>query len=284
MFDTITILGTGLIGCSVLRAARERGLARRFQAWDIRPDHALVCEKNGWADAASLSCVEAVKGADLVVIAAPTDRVASLVAQIAEHLKPGAVVTDVGSTKGHAVRIAHAAMSPGRHFVGAHPMAGSEKNGPEASRADLFEGRVCFVTPMADRTDAGALDRVMRFWTALGSRVVVETPDEHDEIVAHVSHLPHALAVVLALTLEARPSSWRERSGGGLRDTTRVAGGDPDIWRAIFMENRHELVRAIDAADERLQDLKKALAAGDESAVRSMLARAREWRAGVPQA
>lgn len=284
MFDTITILGTGLIGCSVLRAARERGLARRFHAWDIRPDNALACEQNGWADVVFPSCVDAVKGADFVVIAAPTDRVAPLVAQIASALKPGAIVTDVGSTKGHAVRIAHAAMPPGRHFVGAHPMAGSEKNGPAASRADLFDGRVCFVTPMEERTDAAALDRVMRFWTALGSRVVTQTPDEHDEVVAHVSHLPHALAVVLALTLDGRPSGWREQAGGGLRDTTRVAGGDPDIWRAIFMENRHELVRAIDAADERLQDLKKALAAGDDAAVRSMLVRARDWRAGVPSA
>ncbi len=282
MFDTLAILGTGLIGSSVLRAARERGLARRFQAWDLRPENALACERAGWADIVCPTGEQAVVGADLVVIAAPTDRVAPLVEQIAPHLKPGALVTDVGSTKGAAVRLAHAAMPAGRHYVGAHPMAGSEKNGPAASSADLFLDRVCFVTPLAGRTDPDATERVIRFWSALGSRVVIRTPDEHDEIVAHVSHLPHALAVVLALTLAEKPSDWRNQAGGGLRDTTRIAGGDPEIWRAIFMENRDELIRALDMADDRLQVLKKALAAGDEASVRSQLVRARDWRAGVP--
>ena len=282
MFDTLVILGTGLIGCSVVRAARERGLARRFYAWDLRPENAVRCESQGWVDAVFADPVSAVKDADFVVIATPADTVAAMVARIAPHLKPGAIVTDVGSTKGHAVRVAHAAMPEGRHFVGSHPMAGSEKNGPDASRSDLFEGRACFVTPMEERTNPAAAERVVRFWMGRGARVVTKSPDEHDEIVAHVSHLPHALAVVLALALSDKPTDWRALAGGGLRDTSRVAGGDPDIWRAIFMENRHEVVRALDAADTRLQEMRKALDQGDETAIRSLLVRARDWRAGLP--
>ena len=281
MFDTLAILGTGLIGASVLSAAKARGLARRALAWDLRPENSRLCAESGWADAAPESLPEAVREADLVVIATPADTVAELAARIAPHLKKGALVTDAGSTKGHAARLAHAAMPEHAFYVGAHPMAGSEKNGPGAAKPDLFEGRACFVTPLAGRTDASATARVSAFWAALGARIVETNPDDHDEIVAHVSHLPHVSAVALACTLADRPEAWRECAGGGLRDTTRVAGGDVEIWRAILMENRHEVARAIESFERELKALREALESNDSTTLCALLERGKAWRAGL---
>ncbi len=282
MFDTLAVLGTGLIGASILRAAKARGLARRLVAWDIRADASGHCLENGWAHEAPQALAEAVREADLVVIATPADTVGELAGRISAHLKHGALVTDAGSTKGHAARIAHAAMPAYAFYVGAHPMAGSEKNGPGAARAELFEGRACFITPMAGRTDEDAALRVGEFWAALGARPVTASPDDHDEIVAHVSHLPHAAAAALACTLANHPDSWRECAGGGLRDTTRVAGGDVEIWRAILMENRHEVVRAIGAFERELVALREALESNDSTRLCEMLERGKAWRDGFP--
>ena len=281
VFDTLAILGSGLIGASVLRAAKARGLARRAVVCDARAENRDFCVSAGWADFATADAREAVREADLVVIATPADTVGDIAEKIAPYLKPGAVVTDAASTKGHIARVAHAAMPEGRHFVASHPMAGSEKNGPGAARDDLFEGRACFVTPLYGRTDDGALARVSKFWEQLGARVVTVSPDEHDEIVAHISHLPHLAAVALAGTLSAKPDLWRDSAGGGLRDTTRIAGGDPEIWRAILMENRHEVARAVESFELRLRELREALESNDSRAITRALEAGREWRAGL---
>lgn len=264
-----------------MRAARERGLVRRVAVWDILPEHARRCVAEGWADEVFETPERAAREGDLTVVATPADTVADLVARIASHLKPGGLVTDAGSTKAGVVRAAHATPGAARWFVGAHPMAGSEKNGPAASRADLFEGRVCFVTPAEGESDPVATARVCGFWSALGARVVTRSPEEHDAITAHVSHLPHAMAVALVLTLADRPESWRVLGGGGLRDTSRVAGGDPEIWRAIFSENRREVVRALDEAREKLALLRGALDRGDDATLIALLTAARDWRAGL---
>lgn len=281
VIDTLAILGSGLIGASVLRAAKERGLARRLVAWDLLPANRDFCVASGWADSAPADLADAVREADLVVIATPADTVGDLAERIAKHLKPGALVTDAASTKGHIARVAHAAMPEGRHFVGAHPMAGSEKNGPGAARADLFEGRACFITPLSGRTGRDAVDRVSGFWKSLGTNPVETGPDDHDEIVAHISHLPHLAAVALASTLADKPDFWRDSSGGGLRDTTRIAGGDPEIWRAILMENRHEVARAVGAFEAELRALRESLESNDARVLTRTLDRAREWRAGL---
>lgn len=281
VIDTLAILGSGLIGASVLRAAKARGLFRRSVVWDIRAENRDFCVSSGWADVATEDLGEAVCEADLVVIATPADTVGDLVERIARHLKPGALVTDAASTKGHIARVAHAAMPEGRHFVAAHPMAGSEKNGPGAAKADLFEGRACFITPLSGRTDDNAVARVSEFWKQLGSRVVEVSPDDHDEIVAHISHLPHIAAVALSGMLAKKPDLWRDCAGGGLRDTTRVAGGDPEIWRAILLENRHEVARAVESFERELRDLREALESNDSRALTRALEAGREWRAGL---
>ncbi len=281
VFDTLAILGSGLIGASVLRAAKARGLFLRAVVWDISAENRDACVSAGWAASATADLAEAVRGADLVVIATPADTVGDLVVRIAGHLKPGALVTDAASTKGHIARVAHAAMPEGRHFVAAHPMAGSEKNGPGAAREDLFEGRVCFIAPLAGRTDADAVARVSGFWKSLGAGPVEVSPDDHDEIVAHISHLPHLAAVALAGLLAEKPESWRDCAGGGLRDTTRIAGGDPEIWRAILMENRHEVARAVESYERRLRELREALESNDSRAITRALETGRAWRSGL---
>jgi cyclohexadieny/prephenate dehydrogenase len=281
VIDTLAILGSGLIGASVLRAAKARGLFRRSVVWDIRAENRDFCVSAGWADAATDDIAEAVREADLIVIATPADTVGDLVERIAKHLKPGALVTDAASTKGHIARVAHAGMPEGRHFVAAHPMAGSEKNGPAAAKEDLFEGRACFVTPLPGRTDDTAVARVSGFWKSLGANIVEVSPDDHDEIVAHISHLPHIAAVALAGMLAGKPDLWRDCGGGGLRDTTRIAGGDPEIWRAILMENRHEVARAVESFEKELRNLREALESNDARALTRSLEAGREWRSGL---
>lgn len=281
VFDSLAILGTGLIGASVAAAAKSHAVARRIAVWDILPTNSRHAVDTGLADLCAATAEEAVRDADIVVIATPADTVGDIVARIAPHLKPGALVTDAASTKAHIARVAYSAMPEGRHFVGAHPMAGSEKNGPRNAHADLFKGRACFITPLSGRTDPGAVDRVSGFWSAFGAVPKTVTPDDHDEIVAYLSHLPHIAAVALALTISEGREDRRDCAGGGLRDTTRIAGGDPELWRAILIGNRHEVVRAIAGFRERLAELSEALESNDAHALTKRLESAREWRSGI---
>jgi prephenate dehydrogenase len=223
---------------------------------------------------------EAVAGSDFVVVCPPVDRIVSLVEEVAPFLGPEAVVTDVGSVKGSLVRHAAAAVRDRARFVGSHPMAGSDRTGHVHADPDLFRGRPCFVTPLPD-TDPDAIQRVVDFWRALDAVVVTEKPETHDEIVAHVSHLPHALASVLCATLAARDRRWRALAGPGLRDTTRIAASDEDLWRAIFQLTRDEVLRSIRAFQQELEFFQAALANDDLFAVRAILERGRDYREGL---
>jgi prephenate dehydrogenase len=201
------------------------------------------------------------------------------VRQIAPHLPVGAIVTDVGSVKGAIVRPAHAALPSGVHFVGAHPMAGSEKTGWERGSATLFEHRTCFVVPLPE-TDPQATVQVAGFWTGLGASVTVVTPEEHDRIAAHISHLPQVVASSLCSLLAQRDPSWRRYAGGGLRDTTRIAGSDPALWRTILEQNRDEVRRALQQFQVELQSFDAALAKSDWAEVTERLARGKAYRDG----
>jgi prephenate dehydrogenase len=189
-------------------------------------------------------------------------------------------VTDVGSVKGDIARLGHASMRPDTYFVPAHPMAGSDKNGWEHSTATLFENRVCFITPLPE-SNAGAVEAVAAFWQDLGMQVVSTSPDTHDEIVAHISHLPQILASTLCQFLATKDHSWRNYAGGGLRDTTRIAGSDPVIWRAIIEHNRDEILRALHQYQDELQAFASALANRDYLEVQARLERARSYRGGL---
>jgi cyclohexadieny/prephenate dehydrogenase len=277
MLEQLTILAPGLIGASVARAARAREAAGRIVLWARRPETRLALAKQPWCTATRETPEAAVEGATLVVIAAPVDRIAPLVRQIAPHLGAGAVVCDVGSVKGEVARLGHEALRGKAHFVGAHPMAGSEKTGWEHGSAELFEGRTCFVTPLAS-TDAEALAKVVAFWKDLGAEVVTVDPDKHDEIVAHISHLPQVLASSLCAFLGTRDARWRNYAGGGLRDTTRIAGSDPKLWTSILEQNRDEVLRAIRLFQDDLEGLQAALANRDFVEVAARLERGRAYR------
>lgn len=273
----LTILAPGLLGGSVARAARARGVAQRIVLWARRPEARLCLREQSWCDAVADTPEAAVKEAQLVVIAAPVDRIIPLTEQISAALPEGAIVTDVGSVKGDIASLGAAALGSRAHFVGSHPMAGSEKTGWEHGTETLFERRPCFVTPLAD-TNAQALTTVVEFWTALGSRVTSVTPDEHDEIVAHISHLPQIIASSLCSFLATKNSAWRNHAGGGLRDTTRIASSDPDLWRTILEQNRDEVLRALREYEDELHAFQVALANRDFADLTARMARGRAYR------
>ncbi|MBL9215730.1 MAG: prephenate dehydrogenase/arogenate dehydrogenase family protein [Opitutaceae bacterium] len=277
MFDQIAILAPGLLGGSVARAARHYGSARRTVLWARRPETRLELQGQPWCDRVADTPADAVRDAQLVVVCAPVDQIVPLVRQAAPGLAPGALVTDVGSVKGEICRAGHQALAPRAHFVGSHPMAGSEKTGWEHGRADLFARRTVFVTPLPE-TDAAATGRVAAFWRACDADVATCAPDTHDEIVAHISHLPQVIASTLCACLNRRDPAWRNFAGGGLRDTTRIAGSDPRLWKTILEQNRDEVLRALRGYQEELHGMERALANRDWFEVQAVIERGKAYR------
>jgi prephenate dehydrogenase len=276
--DQLTILAPGLLGGSVARAARARGVAKRIVLWARRPESRLQLRAQPWCDGVADTPEEAARNASLVVIAAPVDRIVPLAGQIAPVLPRGAVVTDVGSVKGEIARLGQAALATaGANFIGAHPMAGSEKTGWEHGTAELFERRTCFVTPLPE-SPAEAVGKVVAFWTELGSEVVTVSPDQHDEIVAHISHLPQIIASSLCAFLATKNPAWRNYAGGGLRDTTRIAGSDAQLWRSILEQNHDEVLRALRQFEDELHQFQIALANRDYVDVVARLERGKAYR------
>jgi prephenate dehydrogenase len=278
--DQLTILAPGLLGASVALAARERKLAKRVVIWARRSEvrHDLVDAKLG--DAVAETAEAAAKNASLVVVAAPVDAIVPLIREIASHLPAGAIVTDVGSVKGEIARQGHAVLRGQVHFVGSHPMAGSEKTGWKHGTPSLFEGRTCFVTPLK-HTNPEATASVSKFWTDLGAKVVAVDPATHDRIVAHISHLPQVLASSLCAFLAREDPAWRAYAGGGLRDTTRIAGSSPELWRTILDQNRSEVLSALQGYQAELARLEKALAEKDWNTVVALLEKGRDYRQGI---
>lgn len=277
VFNHVTILAPGLLGGSLARAVRHYGVTGHTTLWARRPETRLQLQSQPWCSQVAATPEEAVAHADLVVVCSPVDQIVPLVTRIAGHLAPGALVTDVGSVKGEICRLSHAALAGRAQFVGSHPMAGSEKTGWEHGRADLFVGRTAFVTPLPE-TDLRAAEHIAAFWTAVESQVATVAPDAHDEIVAHISHLPQVLASTLCASLAKRDLGWRNFGGGGLRDTTRIAGSDPKLWKTILEQNRDEVLRAVRAYQEELHGLERALANRDWFEVQAILERGKAYR------
>lgn len=273
----LTILAPGLLGASLGRAAFQRGLTDRVVVWARREEVRQACLAEGWCRAACEDPREAVAGAGLVVICTPVTRIVPLLTAVADALPEDVVVTDVGSTKGQICRSAESILPPRRHFVGSHPMAGSEKSGHENASEELFEGRVCFVTP-TEGSDAAAVQTVQTLWQEIGMRVIRETPEAHDAIVARLSHVPHLTATALCLALSEHPADWVELAGGGLRDTTRVAAGQPGMWRDICEENREAILTALGELQESLGQIHQALQARDFDHLQALLERGRAYR------
>jgi len=259
MFQQITILGPGLLGASLAMAVKERGLTARVVTWSRRPESRAKCLNQSWCDAVFNTPEEAVAGSDLVVICTPVQTIVPLLEKIRPALAENALVTDVGSTKSLICREARSALEDhSATFLGAHPMAGSEQAGMEHAQADLFENAACILTPLDDAATA-TIAQLSAFWDALGMTVSSVSPETHDEIVAHVSHLPHLLASTLCGTLATQDHTWRNLAGAGLRDTTRVASGDPQLWKQILEQNSIEVLWAIEGFEKELHKLKSAL-------------------------
>jgi len=271
---TLAILGVGLIGGSIGLAAKRRGLARRVLGIGRQPSSLDEALRVGAIDEAFLDAAAAVRQANLVIFCTPVDRIAAQVLSLAEAYQPGTLLTDAGSTKAAIVRDLDGRLPAGVTFVGSHPLAGSEKKGAGFADARLFENRLTVVTPTAG-TSPAACERVAAFWQALGARVKMMPPEEHDQALALTSHLPHLLASALAGLL---PPELRELTATGFRDTTRVAAGDPALWTAIFAQNREAVGDALDLLQERLRRFRAAFRAGDWSQVDELLAQAKRNR------
>jgi prephenate dehydrogenase len=279
-WNKITLVGVGLLGGSLGLTIKRRRLARRVTGFVRRAATARDCRRLKVADEATLDLAAAVAGADLVIICTPLAQMRSLVKQMLPALKPGVIVTDVGSVKASVVKeLEPLVAGAGGHFVGSHPMAGAEKTGVAASRPDLFECATCVVTPTR-RTNAVALRKVEDFWKAVGGRLLRLTPEIHDALVSRSSHLPHVVAATLAHGVldPARPKSQAALCANGFRDTTRIASGSPEMWRDIALANRRNVARALDGFMVDLRKFQRALANSDEKAVTRFFETAKQRR------
>ena len=283
--DKLTIVGAGLLGGSLGLAARERGLAKRVTALVRRPESVSECHALGVADEVTQGEAEAITGADLVILCTPVASMAGLAKRCSAHLKKGAIVTDVGSTKRQLMEdLTPLIAEAGAHFVGSHPMAGSAQTGPSAATAALFDGAVCVVTT-TDTTDATALQSVNEFWEALGSTIVAMSADEHDQLVARCSHLPHLLSSTLAKrVLDPQHGELQKQiCATGFRDMSRLASGSPVIWRDIVRSNREAILTVIDEFTDELEQLRTRVSEDNGENIERWLNEAKlardEWRA-----
>jgi prephenate dehydrogenase len=277
----LCIVGLGLLGGSVARAVRAGGLAGSIVGVGRTRERLEVARREGVVDEVETSLDRGVGGADFVLMATPVSTLAALLPAVWRAADGLAVVTDVGSTKARIARTADAlAERRPLRFVGSHPMAGSEKAGYPASRADLFQGATVIVTP-GERSEAATAKRVSEFWEALGARVVSMDPVTHDRAVAAVSHLPHLVADALVDAVLRLDPEFLAIAAGGFRDTTRIAASDPAVWREIFEDNREALAEAARAFRAALDDLERLIGAGDAPVVEAALARIKQAREGL---
>jgi len=279
-WQKITLVGIGLLGGSLGLAIKQRRLAARVEGFVRRPAAVAECEALGIVDAASNDLRGAVEGAELVILCTPLGMMADLSRQLLPALKPGAIVTDVGSVKATVVQeLEPMIQGAGRHFLGSHPMAGGEKTGASAARADLFQNTLCIVTPTS-KTDWAVVDKVKEFWRDVGSTTLLLSADVHDDLVSRSSHLPHVVAAELAnyVLSPAHPPEQAAVCANGFRDTTRIASGSPEMWRDIVLANRKNVARALGVFVEDLQEFKRALEQGNREAVEEFFDKAKQRR------
>lgn len=277
--QTLCILGLGLMGGSLGLAARKTGVASRVKGYARRPESLQEALKMGAIDEAYDSALEAARDADIVVLCVPILSMSGLLESCKPVLDTGCIVTDVGSTKGELVASAESILADSpASFVGSHPMAGSEQTGLDAARADLYADAVVIVTG-SEGSDPDSVKTIAHFWRALGSNVCMMNPNEHDEIIAKTSHLPHLVASVLVnLVLERDADTRRTLCARGFRDTTRVAAGSEDMWHDIVRTNSNSLADEVRAMIRKLEQLVSWMEVGDYRRIRDFLAESRELR------
>jgi cyclohexadieny/prephenate dehydrogenase len=284
LFKTVALIGFGLIGGSIARAARDQGLAEEIVATARSAKTRARVTELGVVDRVVETNEQAVKNADLVILCIPVGACGAVAQEIAQHLKPGAIVSDVGSVKGAVVREMAPHLSPTVHFVPAHPVAGTEHSGPDSGFAELFTNRWCILTP-PDGTDPDAVERLRTFWAGLGAKVEIMTPDHHDLVLAITSHLPHLIAYTIVGTADelaqVTSSEVIKFSAGGFRDFTRIAASDPIMWRDVFLANKEAVLEMLGTFNEDLSRLTRAIRRGDGEALFEHFTRTRAIRRGI---
>ena len=280
LFDRVAIIGLGLIGGSLARALRRASLCASITGYGRREAALQQAVEHGVIDHYSLQVPEAVDGADVVVLATPLSTTENLMRAMNEGLKPDCIVTDVGSAKGVVVAAARNALADRLpFFVPAHPIAGTEQSGVEASFAELFEDHVVIITPLAE-TDRDAREKIAVMWRGTGARVVELDVEHHDEVLAATSHLPHVLVYTLIDCL-ARMQDKQEifdYAAGGFADFTRVASSSPEMWRDICLANSTSLLAVLDRFEQHLDRARQAIASGEGEKLTEIFSRARQAR------
>ena len=287
LFERVALIGIGLIGSSLSHAMRRRGLARTIIGHAPSDKTRTTALRLGLVAASYADAADAVRGADLVVLCAPVGACAAIAQRIGPALAPGAILTDVGSVKGAVVRDVAPHIAPGVHFIPGHPIAGTERSGPEAGFADLFDGRWCVLTPLPD-TDARALAALAAFWQACGSHVEIMDPQHHDLVLAITSHVPHLIAYNIVNTARhlerVTDSEVIKFSAGGFRDFTRIAASDPVMWRDVFLNNKEAVLEMLARFSEDLTALQRAIRFGEGHTLYQLFIEARATRRSIIEA
>lgn len=282
--ERLALIGVGLIGSSIARAAREFGAARHVAVMESSPQATARARELGLADVVTQDHAQALAGADLVIVCTPVGVCGEVAQRIAPHLEKGVVVSDVGSVKGAVVaQMAPYLPEPAR-FIPAHPIAGTEFSGPDAGFATLFQNRWCILTP-PDPADAAALEKLSAFWTRLGARVETMSVAHHDAVLALTSHLPHLIAYNIVGTADDFGDETRSEvikfSASGFRDFTRIAASDPIMWRDIFLANKDAVLEMLGRFNEDLSALQRMIRRGDGEGLFEFFSRTREIRRSI---
>ncbi|MBP2292547.1 prephenate/arogenate dehydrogenase family protein [Azospirillum rugosum] len=284
LFDRVAILGIGLIGSSLARALTEYGVAAHVVCADRSAEACAKAMELGIVERATTDLAEALDGADLVVLATPVGSFAEVGERIGPLLRPGTIVTDVGSVKQAVLRDVGPHMPEGVHLIPGHPVAGTEHSGPEAGFATLFQGRWCIVTPPSG-ANPEALDKVAEMWRRVGSTVEIMDANHHDRVLAITSHLPHLIAYTIVGTASYLEDDTKSEvikfSAGGFRDFTRIAASDPVMWRDIFMNNREAVLDILQRFTEDLTALQRAIRWGEGEVLQDHFTKTRAIRRGI---
>lgn len=284
LFNRLALIGVGLIGSSIARAARAQNAVRSIVATARSVETRARVAQLGLADQVVDTSSAAVDGADLVILCTPVGQCGRVAAEISAHLAPGAILSDVGSVKGAVVRDVSPHVPPQVHFVPAHPVAGTENSGPDAGFAELFINRWCILTPPKDAAPA-AVKKLDDFWSLLGANVETMDADHHDRVLAITSHVPHLIAYTIVGTADELGQVTRSEvlkfSAGGFRDFTRIAASDPTMWRDVFLANKDAVLDMLGTFSEDLAQLTRAIRRGDGDTLFDLFTRTRAIRRGI---
>jgi cyclohexadieny/prephenate dehydrogenase len=284
VIERLALIGVGLIGSSIARAARASGAARTIVATARSNATRKRVVELGIADQVVATNAAAAENADLVIVSIPVGASGAVAKEIAPHLKAGAIVSDVGSVKGSVLRDMAPHLPKNVHFIPAHPVAGTENSGPDAGFAELFVNRWCILTP-AEHTEAAAVETLSAFWRALGANVETMSAEHHDLVLAVTSHLPHLIAYTIVGTADELSAVTRSEvlqfSAGGFRDFTRIAASDPTMWRDVFLHNKDAVLEMLGTFNEDLSKLTRAIRRGDADTLFEHFTRTRAIRRGI---